>query len=49
VGIQDELLEMGYEYDDGYGNMERRAEVWVNRKTGTGILVEWFHLAEAAR
>jgi len=49
MSIYDELSRLGYEFDHEYGDSEEKAEVWVNRKTGTGVLIEWFNLAEAAR
>ena len=36
MGIYEELKKLGYEFDHEYGNSEERAEVWVNRKAGTG-------------
>ena len=49
MGICDELKRQGYEFDHEYGSSEDRMEVWVNRKTGRGILIEWFSLPEVAR
>ena len=49
MGLQDELDRQGYEFDHDYGDSEDRTEVWVNRMTGRGILIEWFSLPEVAR
>jgi len=49
VGIHDELTKMGFEFDHGHGSSEDRCEVWVNRKTGRGLMIEWFALPEVAR
>lgn len=49
MSVYAELAKMGYEHDHEYGSSEERAEVWVNRKTGMGVLIEWFRLPEVAR
>lgn len=49
MSIHKELKKQGYEYDHEYGDSEERMEVWVNRKTGMGVAIEWFRLPEAAR
>jgi len=40
------LRKQGYEFDHEHGNSEEKMEVWVNRKTGRGIAIEWFTLPE---
>jgi len=49
MSIYNELEKLGYEYDHEYGGSEERTEVWVNREAGTGVLIEWFNLAEVPR
>lgn len=43
VTIYDELRKMGYEFDNEYSNSEERTEVWINRKAGLAVRLEWFH------
>lgn len=50
VGIYDEIRKLGYECDHDFnGGSEEHMEVWVNRKTGMGVAIEWFRLPELAR
>ena len=49
MSIYDELSRLGYEFDHEYDDSEERAEVWVNRTAGTGVLIEWFNLPEVAQ
>lgn len=49
VRMRDELRMQGYEFDHGFRSGNGRSEVWVNRKSGRGIAIEWFRLPEAAR
>lgn len=49
MGIHHELKKQGYEFDHEYGNSDDRTEVWVNRRTRCGVMVEWFMLPEVAR
>ena len=49
MGVSAELRKQGYEYNHELSNPEDRSEVWVNRRTGTGVLVKWFRLPEVAR
>ena len=46
MSVYKELRQMGYEFDHEYGDSEERMEVWVNRETGMGIMLQWFRLAE---
>ena len=47
MGLYDDLEKEGFEFDHEYGDSEGRTEVWVNRKTGRGVMIEWFSLLEA--
>jgi len=38
MGIDNELEKQGYEYCD----FEAPAEIWINKKTGFGVKLEWF-------
>jgi len=40
MGIDKELTKQGYEYDD----REAPAEIWINKKVGFGVRLEWFRL-----
>ncbi|MHC4582050.1 MAG: hypothetical protein ACYS14_11385 [Planctomycetota bacterium] len=40
MGIDRELERQGYEH----GDREGPAEVWVNKKAGFGVKLEWFML-----
>lgn len=44
MGIDEELRSQGYEFDCERSERETPAEVWVNRKAGLGIRLEWFRL-----
>jgi hypothetical protein len=46
MSIYTELAHMGYEFDHEFGDTEERTEVWVNRKAGIGIMLEWFRMVE---
>jgi hypothetical protein len=46
MSIYKELKQLGYEFDHEYGDSEERTEVWVNRKAGMGLRLEWFGLVE---
>jgi len=40
MGIDNELERQGYEYSD----CEAPVEIWINKKTGLGVKLEWFML-----
>ena len=40
MGLDEELIKQGYEYDDS----EAPAELWINKKVGFGFRLEWFRL-----
>ena len=42
--IRQVLTQQGYELDNEEKSGEDRMEVWINRRTGRGVLVEWFRL-----
>lgn len=44
MGIDTMLREQGYEFDNEYSDREARAEIWINRKLGMGVRLEWFRL-----
>jgi len=46
MGIQDELVRMGYTFEYERGDSEERAEVWVNKAAGMAVRIEWFRLDE---
>ena len=46
MGIHDELGKMGYVFEYEHGDSEERTEVWINRKAGMAVRIEWFRLDE---
>lgn len=44
--IRQVLAQEGYELDSEEKRGEDHMEVWINRRTGRGVLVEWFKLPE---
>ena len=40
MGIDKELEKQGYEHDD----REAPAEIWINKRAGLGVRLEWFRL-----
>jgi len=40
MGIDRELEREGYEYSDS----EAPAEIWISKKAGFGVRLEWFRL-----
>jgi hypothetical protein len=44
MGIDRELQRQGYKFDHDRSEQESPAEIWVNRKAGLGIHLEWFRL-----
>lgn len=40
MGIDTELEKQGYEYSE----CEAPAEIWINKKIGLGVRLEWFRL-----
>ena len=44
MGIDTTLQEQGYEFDYEYSDREAPAEIWINRKTGMGVRLEWFRV-----
>jgi len=44
MGIDKELRINGYEFDEGRTERDAPAELWINRKAGLGIRLEWFRL-----
>jgi hypothetical protein len=40
MAIDKELRKEGFEYDDNQGP----AEIWINKKAGLGVRLEWFRL-----
>ncbi len=44
MGIDKALQSQGYEFDNGYSDREAPAEIWINKKAGMGVRLEWFML-----
>ncbi len=44
--IRQLLVKQGYELDNEEQTPEGRREVWINRATRRGVLVEWFKMVE---
>lgn len=44
MAIDKELRNQGYEFDVEYSENEATAEIWINKKDGLGIRLEWFKL-----
>lgn len=44
MGIDGELRKQGYEFDCERSERESPAEIWINRKAGLGVCLEWFRL-----
>ena len=45
--IHDEFKKMGYQFEYDHGDSEDRTEVWINKKAGMAVRIEWFRLDEA--
>lgn len=43
------LKKLGFEFDDEFASSEERLEVWVNRKRGMGVAIEWFRLPKVTQ
>jgi hypothetical protein len=46
MSIGDELKEQGYQFEYEHGDSEGRTEVWINRKIGMAVRIEWFRMDE---
>jgi hypothetical protein len=47
MSIQDELKRLGFEFDhEVSGGPWQHMDIYVNRRTGMGIAIEWFRLPE---
>ena len=44
MGIDTELERQGYEFNSEYSDREATAEIWINKKAGLGVRLEWFRL-----
>ena len=44
MGINKALHIYGYEFDEEYTDSEAPAEIWINKKIGMGLRIEWFML-----
>ena len=44
MGIDDQLRELGYEFDEEHADCEPGTELWINREIGMGLRLEWFKL-----
>ncbi len=44
MGIAKALQNQGYEFDEECTDREGNAEIWINRKGGMGMRIEWFML-----
>jgi hypothetical protein len=47
--IRQVLTQQGYELDNEEQTGEGRMEVWINRSTGRGVMLEWFKLPGVRR
>ena len=46
MSIADELRNLGYKLEYEYGDSEDRTEVWVNKKAGMAVRIEWMRIDE---
>jgi len=44
MSIGDELRNQGYRLEYEYGDSEERTEVWVNKKAGMAVRIEWMRV-----
>ncbi len=44
MSFHDALRELGFEFDNEIGDPEERIETWINKSTGMGVTIQWFHL-----
>jgi hypothetical protein len=44
MSVHKALEELGFEFDNEMGDTEERIEIWVNKSTGMGVTIQWFHL-----
>ena len=42
--IADELRRLGYTFQYDHGDSEERTEVWVNKKAGMAVRIEWMRV-----
>lgn len=49
LSFADALQRIGYQFDHEDHIAGDRIEVWVNRKAGQCVLIEWFSVPEAER
>jgi len=49
MSIADELRNLGYKLEYEYGDSEDRTEVWVNKKAGMAVRIEWMRIDEEAK
>ncbi len=42
--IADELRSLGYKFEYEHGDSEERTEVWVNKKAGMAVRIEWMRV-----
>jgi hypothetical protein len=49
MGIHEELERLGFELQEELGSSEDRTEVWISRRSGMGVSIEWFRLREVRR
>ena len=42
--VDKELRRRGYEFDDEDTERNAPVEIWINRKAGLGVRLEWFRL-----
>jgi len=44
MGVAEELRKQGYRREYGYSEGEDHTEVWVNRKAGKAVRIEWMEI-----
>ena len=44
MGLDEELKRQGYEFDDERTEREAPVEIWINKKVGLGVRLEWLRL-----
>lgn len=44
MGIDEELQKQGYQFEYEHGDSEDRTQVWINKKAGMAVRIEWFRM-----
>jgi hypothetical protein len=49
MSIENELTQMGYEFEYAYKDGNDRTEVWVNAQAGIAVRIEWLAVSTVVR